>query len=891
MGMGGCMRIVCSAVAVMSSVVRSLVWFHFGGGGLGGGGVSPGKAGGRGVAWEGDNWVLREKRVVGIEGSTTVSGMGSLDSFHSFLENRFRDQIHAKITLPSQPGDLVPFPAGLNPVLQQVLVDQGISSLYSHQEEAFTSIRGEQHTVLVAQTASGKTLSFLLPILDAYMAEPTPFSVLLLYPTKALSRDQEGTLGRLLSAASSKLTLGTFDGDTPQDERTRIQRSADFVLTNPDMLHSGILPNHHRRWKAFLSRLRYIVIDEVHTYRGAFGSHVANVFRRLLRVCEMHGSKPTFVCSSATIGNPKEHVEALLHNRFAVIDRDGSPRPQRRLYLMNPPVVQSAGFASYRKGPGAVAVPLIHEATRERIRTICFCRARQQVERLRRSVQQRYPETGDRVQPYRGGLLPNERRKLERDLFAGRLNTIISTNALELGIDIGDLELCILVGHPGSFASFWQQAGRVGRKGSAATIVFVAKDTPIDQYLVNHSDFILGAPVERAWLNADNPYVLMQHLPCAAHEHPLNDAERWFPEPSYTAARTILAEEKTLVPYHNSWRYALRDYPARGVNLRGMTDYNIEIYCGTEVIGEIDPIGARSELYKDAIYQHLGRRYMSLDLDLEKKLCQVEEVQVDYYTECVWESRVALTEVEEQDEIHGSQVEFGPIHVNRQPKLYKKIRERSFENIGYGPITLDPFVYDTTGLCLLPARSWREAMEESDKRYVSAALFGLSYILRHAAPSLCLSDRRDLETDVSLIEVAEGTWRSALYLFDRLEGGIGFSEHIFGILPQALALCRDMIRACPCGAGCPACVPPLPPGVEDEELQMLLVESNASVACTVSLLDVLLEGRITLPAVQEEAVRRPQLVRPPEEDEAAKIRAQRMRRAAGIMKQKRDRLH
>ena len=764
--------------------------------------------------------------------------MPKLDEFHTFLENRFRDQIHAKLCLDAQPGELVPFPDTLNPKLQAVLEEQGIRSLYSHQAEAFTAIRKPEHTVLVSQTASGKTLSFLLPILDAYLAEDTPFTVLLLYPTKALSRDQEGTLGRLLKAAAGSLTLGTFDGDTPPDERTRIQRSADFVLTNPDMLHAGILPNHHRRWKQFLSRLRYIVIDEVHTYRGAFGSHVANVFRRLLRVCEMHGSTPTFVCSSATIGNPREHVEALLHNRFRLIDRDGSPRPQRNLYLINPPVVQSHGFASYRKGPGSVAVPLIHEATSNRIRTICFCRARQQVERLRRSVLQRYPEVGKRVQPYRGGLLPNERRQLERDLFEGRLNTIISTNALELGIDIGDLELCILVGHPGSLASFWQQAGRVGRKGTAATIVFIAKDTPIDQYLVNHSSFLTERPVERAWLNADNPYILMQHLPCAAHEYPLRDEEPWFPEQHYTTARTILAEEKTIVPYNNSWRYALRDYPARGVNLRGMTDYNIEIYCGTEVIGEIDPIGARSELYKDAIYQHLGRRYLSLDLDLDKKLCHVEQVNVDYYTEAVWESRVTLTEVEERTEVHGNRVEFGPINVNKQPKLYKKIRERSFENIGYGPITLEPFIYDTTGLCLLPAAEWHDAMEAADKRYVSAALFGLSYILRHAAPSLCLSDRRDLETDVSLVEVTDGIWKSALFLFDTHLGGIGFSEHIFGILPDAFTLCASMIKACPCQAGCPACVPPLPPGVEDEELQQLLIESNASVACTVLRVDI-----------------------------------------------------
>ncbi|MFN8710139.1 MAG: DEAD/DEAH box helicase, partial [Planctomyces sp.] len=355
----------------------------------------------------------------------------------------------------------------------------------------------------------------------------------------------------------------------------------------------------------------------VHTYRGAFGSHVANVLRRLVRVCEMHGSRPVFVCSSATIANPGEHVEALFQRPFHVIHRDGAPRPARDLYLMNPPVVQSHGHASYRKGPSSISIPLIREATKQGIRTICFCRARQQVERLCRAVTDGHPQLLDKVKPYRGGLLPNERRKLERDLATGRVTTIISTNALELGIDIGDLDLCILSGHPGSMASFWQQAGRVGRRGSRAVIVYAARDTPIDQYFVNHPEFVQAAPIERAWLNANNPYILLQHLPCAAHEHPLRSEEPHFPEPSYSAAVEVLRADDTLKEYHGNLRYALRDYPARGVNLRGMTDYNIEIYCGTEVIGELDPIGARGTLYRDAIYQHLGRRYMSMELDLE----------------------------------------------------------------------------------------------------------------------------------------------------------------------------------------------------------------------------------------------------------------------------------
>lgn len=826
-----------------------------------------------------------------------------MEAFVDYLEGRFASQVASHTVMEPTEGDFRQFPSELDPRLVKALQAGGMQQLYSHQSEAFESIRQGHDTVLVSKTASGKTLSFLLPILQDYITSDAPFGVALLYPTKALSRDQEGTLGRLLEAAGADMRLGTFDGDTPREERNRIQSSADFMITNPDMLHSGILPNHNRKWRTFLSRLKYIVIDEVHTYRGAFGSHVANVMRRLVRACAIHGSRPTFICSSATIGNPAEHVEALFERPFHVINKDGAPRPQRDLYMVNPPVMQSHGHAVYRKGPNSISIPLIREATKQGVRTICFCRSRQQVERLVRAVTDGRPDMKQKVKPYRGGLLPNERRKLERDLAEGKVTTIVSTNALELGIDIGDLDLCILSGHPGSMASFWQQAGRVGRRGSRAVIAYVARDTPIDQYFVNHPEFLQQAPIERAWLNADNPYILLQHLPCAAHEHPLREEEPAFPEPGYPAALEILRDDATLKEYHGNYRYALRDYPAKGVNLRGMTDYNIEIYCGTEVIGEIDPIGARGELYKDAIYQHLGRRYMSMDLDLEKKLCKVDPVNVDYYTECVWESRVEITESLEEyrleysqdvtptESLAGAKLEFGYINVNRQPKLYKKIRERTLENIGYGPITLDPFIYDTAGFALYPPIDWRTAVGKSDKRHIGAGLHGLAYILRRTAPSLCLCDEKNIETDVSLTEVSAGEWKSALYLFDTIEGGVGYAEKIFEVFTEALKLAQAVIDDCPCAAGCPACVTSLPPGVEDEDLEQLLVESNASVECTKSLISALLTGKVELPEVTQFEIAERAAVIPPDVDEEFEKMVDRLGKASEILKKKRERIH
>ena len=813
-----------------------------------------------------------------------------IQAFVDFMEGRFSQQIAANKALDASSGEFAEFPPDLDPRLSAALRGTGLERLYSHQREAFDSIR-QQDTVLVSRTASGKTLSFLLPILHEYLQADSPFGVLLLYPTKALSRDQEGTLGKLLQASGADLRLGTFDGDTPREERTRIQSQADFMITNPDMLHAGILPNHNRRWRTFLSRLRFIVIDEVHTYRGAFGSHVANVMRRLLRVCEMHGSHPTFVCSSATIGNPGEHVKALFQRSFHVITRDGAPRPRRDLYMINPPVVQSHGHALYRKGPGSVSVPLIREATRRGVRTICFCRARQQVERLCRAVTDGHPELKAKVKPYRGGLLPNERRQLERDLASGRVTTIISTNALELGIDIGDLDLCILSGFPGSMASFWQQAGRVGRRGTRAVVVYVARDTPIDQYFVNHPEFVSSAPIEQAWLNADNPYILLQHLPCAAHEHPLREDEPTFREPAYPAAMEVLKEDGSLTEYHGNYRYALRDYPAKGVNLRGMTDYNVDIYCGTEVIGELDPIGARGTLYKDAIYQHLGSRYMSMELDLEKKLCRVEPVDVDYYTEAVWESRVTLTESLDCHELNRAPLEFGYVNVNRQPKLYKKIRERTLENIGYGPITLEPFVYDTTGFSLFPPDQWQRQLELTDKRHVGAALYGLSYILKRTAPSLCLGDIQNIETDVSLTELENGRWQSALYLYDTIEGGVGYAEKIFEVFEEALKLAQAVINECACAAGCPSCVTALPPGVADEEMEQLLVESNASVVCTLSLIKALLTGEVIAPDVRYHELARSSAITPPETDLELERLKQRLGKASKILQDKRARVH
>ena len=626
-------------------------------------------------------------------------------------------------------------------------------------------------------------------------------------------------------------------------------------------------------------------------YRGSFGSHVANVFSRLIRVCRFHGANPIFICSSATVGNPAEHVEALFKRSFTIIDKDSSPRPQRELFFMTPKLVLKEDGTEYRKAAASISLPLIQYAAHNKIRTICFCRARGEVEKLYSTIIDMEPSLIHKIRLYRGGLLPNERRQIESDLFSGKISVIISTNALELGIDIGDLELCILNGFPGSFASFWQQAGRVGRKGKNASIVFIAKDNPIDQYLVNHPEFIIQTPIEEAWLSSYNPYILLQHLPCAAYENPLRQIEEMYNHPIYDSALNVLVSNNTLKQYKEVYRYGLTNYPALGVSLRGIADSNILISENDSIIGEMDILSARTQIYKDAIYQHMGRKFISLELNLETKICTVQRIETDYYTEAVSEVMVGMTEVDEEKIIFDSILKYGEVNINRQPKLYKKIKERTGENVGNGTITLPAFIYDTTGISLSISEIWLKQILKIDSRFSEAALFGLSYILRRVAPSLCMADANDIHTDVALTEVSEASFRSGLYLYDAMEGGVGYSEKIFEKFDEAVKLCLTIIQDCDCTSGCPACVTPQPDGIEDDEINNLFIESNASVECTKSLLIYLNDGSFYAPIIKkiehQKRLRKEVTEKNPESEKMEK----RLFRAANIMTKKRERAY
>ncbi len=814
----------------------------------------------------------------------------SLENLSHYIRKSFHSCVRGRLVLPEIEGDFTDFPASMHPLLKKALTDLGVEKLYSHQKESFESVKSGNNTILLSRTASGKTFSFLLPILDDYAERPGKFTTLLLYPTKALSRDQESALGKVLKSVSGDAKFGVFDGDTAREDRDSLVKYADFILSNPDMLHSGILPNHSRKWRNFLSRLKYIVVDESHIYRGAFGSHVSNVMKRLIRICQNYGTDPIFICSTASIGNPAEHAKALFHKEFNLISNDGSPRAEKEILFLNPSLVSRNGGPEYRQGPASISIPVICEAARMGIRTICFARARQEVERLYKAVAERDFFIREKVKPYRGGLLPSERRALEKELFAGKLNTIITTNALELGIDIGDMSLCILNGHPGSVSSFWQQAGRVGRAGKKSLILYIAKDMPIDQYIVHNKEFIVSAGSEEAWLSADNPYIIMQHIPCAAYEIPFSADEKVFSGPVFSLALSTLEEKGTLKKFREYYRYAEEEFPSKGVNLRGLTDYNVNIFWDGKIIGEIDPIGAMGTLYKDAIYQHLGKKFMSVDLDMEKKLCEVKEVNVDYFTEAVWESSVTVLDTEETEEKFGHTLSFGYMKVTSQPKLYKKIKEKSYDNIGYGPITLPPFSYDTMGMFIVPDSGWKKRISDKDLRYKDTAIYGLSYILKRTAPVICMGDSGDIQTDVSLGLTPDGRQENSLYLYDAHEGGVGYSEKIFKKFHDASVLALKVLEECECSSGCPACVPPLIPGIRDSGTEELLLVSNAAIECTRSILVSISSGEYYEPKVIIQA--EPSgTVQKTETDEETERLKKRLERSFDILKSKRERIY
>ena len=745
--------------------------------------------------------------------------------------------------LPERPGRFATPGEPLAEPLARLLAARGIDALYCHQVAALEAARAARDFVVVTGTASGKTLCYNLPILEAALA--TSARALYLFPTKALAQDQLKGLLELVAndpELSRAIRPGVYDGDTPTAQRRRIRGEANLVLSNPDMLHASVLP-YHPKWAAFFAELRFIVVDEVHTYRGILGAHVSAVLRRLLRVCEHYGSKPVFLAASATIANPGELTSRLIGRDVEVIDDDGSPRGRKYFALWNPTPLGNDSLA--RRSANDDAVTWLVEAIEAGGQALAFTRTRQAAELIHRYSREelaaKHSPLAEKVRAYRGGYLPNERRQIEQDLFNGNLRGVAATNALELGIDIGTLDVALLVNYPGTIASSWQQAGRSGRRQDESLAVLLAGNDPVDQYLLRHPDYFFAQSPEHAVVDPNNPYVLAKHLPAAAFELPLSsendDLDRFGPLAAPIAG--MLRDEGAIVDVKQQYYFAGGQNPAVGVSLRHMSDNTFSIVLidnnaplasaarpnlpsknnttpqpNHTVIANVDAISAPELVYPEAVYLHNSETYLVRELDLAGKIAYVERRNTDYYTQAVLESSVRITgERATSPAVPRSMLAYGDADVAWQTVAFKKIKFATRENIGLGPVNIPAQNLQTTAVWLAPDDAMRAEMKSAGLR-ASEGVVGMRNLAVVALPLVAMCDSRDLGGVVE----SKNLGRTTMILYDRYPGGLGYCERGFAHMPQLLNICLEMVRDCPCDDGCPSCVglPNLRPAIHSD---------------------------------------------------------------------------
>jgi DEAD/DEAH box helicase domain-containing protein len=633
-----------------------------------------------------------------------------------------------------------------------------------------------------------------------------------LFPTKALAEDQLADLSACLELMGSRIRAFTYDGDTPQDARKAIRERANIVLTNPDMLHAGILP-HHTKWAKTFENLRYVVIDELHTYRGVYGSHLANILRRLRRICEFYGAKPQFICTSATIANPKELAEALTGEQFTAVTRNGAPAGERYFVFYNPPVVnrQLGIRRSYLHETRRIAMELIERGQQ----TLVFCNNRLATEVMVTYLKdgcERTPMGSGVVRGYRGGYLPKERREVERMLREGAIRAVVATNALELGIDIGSLDAVVMAGYPGSIASAWQRAGRAGRRQSTSLAVLVASSAPVDQFIVEHPDYFFGRSPESAHINPDNLEILINHVKCATFELPVTDGEP-FGHQDAGELCAFLAESQLVHHSGGAWHWTSDTYPADAISLRSISSDNFVVVDETgepRVIGEVPYTAAPEELHEKAIYLHEARQYQVERLDFENRKAYVRRVESDYFTDAI-----DYTQVKELDrfESHGIGTAFarhGEVRVNRQVVGFKKIKFYTNENVGAGRLTLPEQELHTTAFWLHFPEAFLVMFPDLKAVEKQAGLIGMGNALRAVGALLLMCDPRDLRVALTGdIEAEPKAYQPSLFLYDNYPGGVGLSEPLYRMAPKLLAMTAELISRCECEAGCPSCVGPL----------------------------------------------------------------------------------
>jgi len=703
-----------------------------------------------------------------------------------------------------------PLPERVDSRIVTALHKRGIQELYTHQHTAFETAQRGENFVAVTPTASGKTLCYNLPVLQS-IAEDATNRALYLFPTKALSQDQKSELNEIIAEMGMDIKSYTYDGDTSPAIRQAVRKAGHIVITNPDMLHSGILP-HHTKWVSLFENLKYVVIDELHTYRGVFGSHVANVIRRLKRICKFYGSDPLFICTSATIANPKELAEQLTGAPMRLIDDNGAPRGRKHFVFYNPPIVNKP--LNIRKSATVEVNHLAAEFLRNKIQTIVFARSRVRVEIILSHLQELVKDKlgAKSIRGYRGGYLPKQRREIERGLREGEITGVVSTNALELGVDIGQLQVCIMTGYPGSVASTWQQAGRAGRRHGEALILMVASSTPIDQYMVQNPEYFFERSPESARINPENLIILVDHLRCAAYELPIQAGEEFGPL-DIMDIMEYLVEEKVLHQNGQTFYWANDSFPAHNVSLRSASQENVVIVdqsdtANVKIIGEMDRFSAMTLLHDEAIYLHEGTQYQVEKLDWDHKKAYVREVDVEYYTDANLAVQLKVLEIDRTRSRGSTAMNYGDVVVNAMPTVFKKIKLTTFENIGYGPIHLPEEELHTSATWL----EFKEVDSSIGVKTLEQLLLGLANVMKHIVPVHVMCDRNDIHV-VSQIKAAH-TGLPTIFLYDHYPGGIGLAEDVYNRFEEIKAAAVHLIRQCPCSDGCPSCI-----GTEIEGIQ------------------------------------------------------------------------
>lgn len=759
----------------------------------------------------------------------------TLDEWLDRLEGnrRFWENVRGVKRIPPREAKCADFPPWLDEKIKGALKERGIEKLYIHQVKTLEAVREGRHVCVVTPTASGKTLCYNVPVLAAIREVPSA-RALYIFPTKALAQDQLHELEEFIAALKEGIKVFTYDGDTPDEARQAIRRQGNIVITNPDMLHTGILP-HHTKWQKFFTQLKYVVIDELHVYRGVFGSHVANVIRRLLRICCFYGSDPVFICSSATVANPREHAERLLERPVEVIEESGAPQAEKLFILYNPPVVNRE--LGIRQSPLIPARRIAYDLIENDIQTIVFTTSRLSVEILTKYLKDKIkgeePSGNGKVAGYRGGYLPGLRRDIEAGLRSGRIKGVVATTALELGIDVGELCACIICGYPGSIASTWQQAGRAGRRSGKSVAILIARSMPMDQFLMEHPDYFFSRSPEHCRINPDNLLILVAHIKSAAFELPFEEGET-FGTVDPEEFLSFLEEEGVLHRVKGRWHWSAENYPANEVSLRSVSPENVVVIDLSKtgeprVIAEVDWDSAFTTVYEGAIYMVESETFAIERLDLEGKKAYVKRVETDYYTDAMTYSGVRVLESFASAPCGGVLWEHGELAVISEVVGYKKIRFYTGENVGYGEVHLPPRDMHTTGAWVTIPRKLLQRLPFHMEEIVDG-LLGLAYALHHLAALYLMAEVRDLDHSLGdglgtglargrLENFLSVPYDPVIFLFDAYPGGVGFSELIYEKREELLSAVLGLLQGCPCLNGCPSCVgPPLEVGNRAKEV-------------------------------------------------------------------------